>query len=141
METSFIVQNFVPLMFAGLFVFLLSGIPVAFGLAATGLLAFDLAISGAWGGMTAAGALIFAEAALLTALHRRAIGLPGTALQGSGRIRNADRVPVDLGRLLCRRHHRLRLGSRFLQERTGAADLGPGGPGRGRDRPTSALRG
>ncbi len=38
METSFIVQNFVPLMFAGLFVFLLSGIPVAFGLAATGLL-------------------------------------------------------------------------------------------------------
>jgi TRAP-type mannitol/chloroaromatic compound transport system permease large subunit len=38
METSFIAQNFVPLMFAGLFVFLLSGIPVAFGLAATGLL-------------------------------------------------------------------------------------------------------
>ena len=38
MEASFIAQNFVPLMFAGLFVFLLSGIPVAFGLAATGLL-------------------------------------------------------------------------------------------------------
>jgi TRAP-type mannitol/chloroaromatic compound transport system permease large subunit len=38
METSFIAQQFVPLMFAGLFVFLLSGIPVAFGLAATGLL-------------------------------------------------------------------------------------------------------
>ena len=37
METSFIAQNFVPLMFAALFVFLLSGIPVAFGLAATGL--------------------------------------------------------------------------------------------------------
>ena len=36
--TAFIAQNFVPLMFAGLFVFLLSGIPVAFGLAATGLL-------------------------------------------------------------------------------------------------------
>lgn len=35
---EFITQNFVPLMFAGLFVFLLSGIPVAFGLAATGLL-------------------------------------------------------------------------------------------------------
>jgi TRAP-type mannitol/chloroaromatic compound transport system permease large subunit len=35
---EFIVQNFVPLMFAGLFVFLLSGIPVSFGLAATGLL-------------------------------------------------------------------------------------------------------
>jgi TRAP-type mannitol/chloroaromatic compound transport system permease large subunit len=35
---QFIVQNFVPLMFAGLFVFLLSGIPVSFGLAATGLL-------------------------------------------------------------------------------------------------------
>ncbi len=38
METSFIAQQFVPLMFAGLFLFLLSGIPVAFGLAATGLL-------------------------------------------------------------------------------------------------------
>jgi TRAP-type mannitol/chloroaromatic compound transport system permease large subunit len=37
MEASFLAQNFVPLMFAGLFVFLLSGIPVAFGLAATGL--------------------------------------------------------------------------------------------------------
>jgi len=37
METSFIAQNFVPLMFAALFLFLLSGIPVAFGLAATGL--------------------------------------------------------------------------------------------------------
>jgi len=35
---AFIAENFVPLMFAGLFVFLLSGIPVAFGLAATGLL-------------------------------------------------------------------------------------------------------
>ncbi len=38
MEAGFIAQNFVPLMFLGLFVFLLSGIPVAFGLAATGLL-------------------------------------------------------------------------------------------------------
>ena len=37
METSFLASNFVPLMFAALFVFLLSGIPVAFGLAATGL--------------------------------------------------------------------------------------------------------
>ena len=37
METTFLAQYFVPLMFAGLFVFLLSGIPVAFGLAATGL--------------------------------------------------------------------------------------------------------
>jgi TRAP-type mannitol/chloroaromatic compound transport system permease large subunit len=37
MEATFLAQNFVPLMFAGLFVFLLSGIPVAFGLAATGL--------------------------------------------------------------------------------------------------------
>ena len=36
--SAFLAQNFVPLMFAGLFVFLLSGIPVAFGLAATGLL-------------------------------------------------------------------------------------------------------
>ena len=36
--TAFLTQNFVPLMFGGLFVFLLSGIPVAFGLAATGLL-------------------------------------------------------------------------------------------------------
>jgi TRAP-type mannitol/chloroaromatic compound transport system permease large subunit len=35
---EFIGQNFVPLMFAGLFFFLLTGIPVAFGLAATGLL-------------------------------------------------------------------------------------------------------
>jgi TRAP-type mannitol/chloroaromatic compound transport system permease large subunit len=34
---AFITQNFVPLMFAGLFFFLLTGIPVAFGLAATGL--------------------------------------------------------------------------------------------------------
>jgi TRAP-type mannitol/chloroaromatic compound transport system permease large subunit len=34
---EFITQNFVPLMFAGLFLFLLTGIPVAFGLAATGL--------------------------------------------------------------------------------------------------------
>jgi TRAP-type mannitol/chloroaromatic compound transport system permease large subunit len=38
METTWLAVNFVPLMFAGLFVFLLSGIPVAFGLAATGLL-------------------------------------------------------------------------------------------------------
>ena len=36
--TAFIAQNFVPLMFAGLLLFLLTGIPVAFGLAATGLL-------------------------------------------------------------------------------------------------------
>ncbi len=35
---AFIAQNFVPLMFAGLLLFLLTGIPVAFGLAATGLL-------------------------------------------------------------------------------------------------------
>ena len=36
--SAFITQNFVPLMFGGLFFFLLTGIPVAFGLAATGLL-------------------------------------------------------------------------------------------------------
>jgi len=36
--TEFITQNFVPLLFSGLLVFLLTGIPVAFGLAATGLL-------------------------------------------------------------------------------------------------------
>jgi TRAP-type mannitol/chloroaromatic compound transport system permease large subunit len=36
--TAFIAQNFVPLLFLGLLVFLLTGIPVAFGLAATGLL-------------------------------------------------------------------------------------------------------
>ena len=36
--STFIAQNFVPLMFAGLFFFLMTGIPVAFGLAATGLL-------------------------------------------------------------------------------------------------------
>jgi TRAP-type mannitol/chloroaromatic compound transport system permease large subunit len=35
--TAFIAANFVPLMFAGLFLFLLTGFPVAFGLAATGL--------------------------------------------------------------------------------------------------------
>lgn len=35
---EFISQNFVPLLFSGLLVFLLTGIPVAFGLAATGLL-------------------------------------------------------------------------------------------------------
>ncbi|HRA64213.1 MAG TPA: TRAP transporter large permease subunit, partial [Burkholderiaceae bacterium] len=33
-----IANNFVPVMFAGLFFFLLTGIPVAFGLAATGLI-------------------------------------------------------------------------------------------------------
>jgi TRAP-type mannitol/chloroaromatic compound transport system permease large subunit len=37
MMTEFLTQNFVPLMFAGLFLFLLTGIPVSFGLAATGL--------------------------------------------------------------------------------------------------------
>ena len=36
-EMDFITQNFIPLLFAGLFVFLLTGFPVAFGLAATGL--------------------------------------------------------------------------------------------------------
>jgi len=36
--TAFVAQNFVPLLFGGLLVFLLTGIPVAFGLAATGLL-------------------------------------------------------------------------------------------------------
>jgi tripartite ATP-independent transporter DctM subunit len=36
--SAFITQNFVPLLFGGLLVFLLTGIPVAFGLAATGLL-------------------------------------------------------------------------------------------------------
>jgi len=37
METSFIAQQFVPIMFAGLLAFLLTGFPVAFALAATGL--------------------------------------------------------------------------------------------------------
>jgi TRAP-type mannitol/chloroaromatic compound transport system permease large subunit len=41
MEAGFLAQNFVPIMFAGLFVLLLTGFPVAFGLAATGL-AFGL---------------------------------------------------------------------------------------------------
>ncbi len=36
-EASFLAQNFVPLMFAGLFIVLLTGFPVAFGLAAVGL--------------------------------------------------------------------------------------------------------
>ncbi len=36
--SAFITQNFVPLLFTGLLFFLLTGIPVAFGLAATGLL-------------------------------------------------------------------------------------------------------
>jgi len=36
--SEFITQNFVPLMFSGLLFFLLTGIPVAFGLVATGLL-------------------------------------------------------------------------------------------------------
>ena len=36
-EVSFLAQNFVPLMFAGLFIVLLTGFPVAFGLAAVGL--------------------------------------------------------------------------------------------------------
>jgi TRAP-type mannitol/chloroaromatic compound transport system permease large subunit len=36
--TQFIAQNFVPLLFCGLLFFLLTGIPVAFGLVATGLL-------------------------------------------------------------------------------------------------------
>ncbi len=37
METSFLAQQFVPIMFAGLLVILLTGFPVAFALAATGL--------------------------------------------------------------------------------------------------------
>ena len=37
MQTSFLAQQFVPIMFAGLFVLLLTGFPVAFALAATGL--------------------------------------------------------------------------------------------------------
>jgi len=37
MQSSFLAQQFVPLMFTGLFVLLLTGFPVAFGLAATGL--------------------------------------------------------------------------------------------------------
>jgi TRAP-type mannitol/chloroaromatic compound transport system permease large subunit len=37
MQTTFLAQQFVPLMFIGLFVVLLTGFPVAFGLAATGL--------------------------------------------------------------------------------------------------------
>ena len=37
MQTTFLAQQFVPLMFAGLFVILLTGFPVAFALAATGL--------------------------------------------------------------------------------------------------------
>jgi TRAP-type mannitol/chloroaromatic compound transport system permease large subunit len=36
--TAFVAENFVPLLFMGLLFFLLTGIPVAFGLAATGLL-------------------------------------------------------------------------------------------------------
>ena len=35
--TELITQNFVPLLFAGLLAFLLTGFPVAFALAATGL--------------------------------------------------------------------------------------------------------
>jgi TRAP-type mannitol/chloroaromatic compound transport system permease large subunit len=37
MQTTFLAQQFVPLMFIGLFALLLTGFPVAFGLAATGL--------------------------------------------------------------------------------------------------------
>lgn len=37
METSFLVHNFVPLLFGGLLIMLLTGFPVAFALAATGL--------------------------------------------------------------------------------------------------------
>ena len=37
MQTTFLAQQFVPLMFIGLFAVLLTGFPVAFGLAATGL--------------------------------------------------------------------------------------------------------
>ncbi len=36
--SAFIAQQFVPLLFSGLLVFLLTGFPVAFSLAATGLL-------------------------------------------------------------------------------------------------------
>ena len=38
MQTTFLAQQFVPLMFGGLFLLLLTGFPVAFGLAACGLL-------------------------------------------------------------------------------------------------------
>ena len=37
MEASFLAQQFVPLMFVGLFILLLTGFPVAFALAACGL--------------------------------------------------------------------------------------------------------
>lgn len=37
MQTTFLAQQFVPLMFCGLFALLMTGFPVAFGLAATGL--------------------------------------------------------------------------------------------------------
>ncbi|MEY4662496.1 MAG: Sialic acid transporter permease protein SiaT, partial [Pseudomonadota bacterium] len=37
MEATFLAQNFVPIMFGGLLVLLLTGFPVAFALAACGL--------------------------------------------------------------------------------------------------------
>jgi TRAP-type mannitol/chloroaromatic compound transport system permease large subunit len=69
--TLWIAQNFVPLMFAGLFVLLLSGIPVAFGLAATGLL-FGLI------GMALSNAhpdLLHISASLFQALPLRVFGI------------------------------------------------------------------
>ncbi len=46
MQTTFLAQQFVPLMFIGLFVLLLTGFPVAFGLAATGLAFGFIGIAG-----------------------------------------------------------------------------------------------
>ncbi|MGQ3050610.1 MAG: TRAP transporter large permease [Roseateles sp.] len=69
--TLWIAQNFVPLMFAGLFLMLLSGIPVAFGLAATGLLF-------GWLGMTLTGLhpeVLSIGASLFQALPLRVFGI------------------------------------------------------------------
>lgn len=69
--TLWIAQNFVPLMFAGLLLMLLSGIPVAFGLAATGLLF-------GWIGMGLSGLhpeVISISASLFQALPLRVIGI------------------------------------------------------------------
>ena len=49
--SQFITQNFVPLMFSGLLFFLLTGIPVGFGLVAPGLLfAYVGLLIGSFGG-------------------------------------------------------------------------------------------
>ena len=139
METSFIAQNFVPLMFAALFVFLLSGIPVAFGLAATGLfMGFIGMEAGLFGsnlfqalplrvfGIMQNDTLLAIPFFTLDGHHPRAIGHGrGPARNRGPGVRPGARRPGhrgDPGRRPARRHHRRGRGRRDLDGPDLAAD-------------------